>query len=225
MGLISYISLYQKELDNAKLICYNPLVDIKTAYEKISDIHGHLVKAETFRGYPAFTVLFAGITAFLFAAVQSSIRNKISDKAFIIQWLIVAGINVSIISMEILMDYFKKNSYFKKRQMIIVFLQFIPSLTAGLLVAVIFLKYQISSLNLLPGIWAILFSMGIFSMRPYLARFTGYIGLFYMIAGCCLIYIAPENMSLSPWSMGFTFGTGHIFAAYVLYLDIERYKK
>lgn len=199
-------------------------MDINSAFKQISDIHKHLSKSEIFRGYPAITVLFAGITAFVSAFLQSFIKNKISDETFIIQWMIVAGIIVLVVAIEILINYFTKDSNFQKRQMMLVFLQFVPSLTAGLLIAVIFLKYEVSSLKLLPGIWAILFSMGIFSMRPYLARLVGYVGLFYLLAGCVLLCIAPLDMSLSPWAMGVVFGTGHIFAAYALYLDIERYK-
>jgi hypothetical protein len=166
----------------------------------------------------------AGIIAFVFAFVQSFTGKNISEETFIVQWMMVAGIIILVITAEILINYFTKDSEFQKKQMIIVFLQFIPSLTAGLLIAVIFLKYEVSSLRLLPGIWSILFSLGIFSMRPYLTRLVGYVGLFYLLSGCALLYMAPLNMSLTPWSMGIVFGTGHLFAAYALYLDIERYK-
>jgi hypothetical protein len=67
-----------------------------------------------------------------------------------------------------------------------------------------------------------IFGLGIYSMRPYLPRMVAYVAFFYLFAGTVLFFLVRYNLSFSPWGMGITFGTGHLFAALILHLDIKR---
>ena len=63
------------------------------------------------------------------------------------------------------------------------------------------------------------FALGIFACRPYLPSKVFWVGLFYLVAGCLLLL---PTLHWQAWGMGLVFGFGQIFAALVLYWDLER---
>ena len=99
--------------------------------------------------------------------------------------------------------------------------QFLPSILAGAMITYAVAEYHWTSVPLLPGIWAMLFGMGVFASRRLLPKPTFLIGGFYMLAGL-LILTLPRDAALSPWTMGLTFGIGQIAAAFMLYWTLER---
>lgn len=197
-------------------------MEISKAVNQISEIHKHLAKSEIFYGYKPKTLLIVGIIAFLIAAIQTWWIIPVSNIIFLVQWLVTGTIIAIIIGGNIIYNYLKSGSNFEIHQMSKVFLQFVPNMIAGFIITGVMLLLESSAIVFLPGIWAILFSLGIFSMRPYLPRMVGYVALFYLIAGAVLLYIVRYNLSFSPWGMGLTFGTGHIFASLILRLNIKR---
>jgi len=80
--------------------------------------------------------------------------------------------------------------------------------------------YANQILWILPGLWAMLFSMGIFASYRLLPKATFWVALFYMIAGTILLTLGED--ALSPWAMGLPFGAGQLFAAAILYWTLER---
>src|SRR5262249_29795964 len=98
--------------------------------------------------------------------------------------------------------------------------QFAPCLAAGALVQFAVVTYASDVLWMLPGIWAVLFSLGIFASYRLLPRPTFWVALFYLIAGTFLLTLRED--ALSPWAMGLPFGAGQLFAAAVLYWTLER---
>ena len=74
---------------------------------------------------------------------------------------------------------------------------------------------------LLPGLWMILFSMGVFASRRILSKSVSFVGAYYLLAGL-LVLSLPARQQLSPWVMGGVFGVGQLFASLVLYWTLER---
>ena len=97
---------------------------------------------------------------------------------------------------------------------------FAPCLAAGGLVMVAVVTYAPDILWMLPGLWAMLFSLGIFASYRLLPKPTFWVALFYMIAGTMLLTLREE--ALSPWAMGVPFAIGQLFSAAVLYWTLER---
>ncbi|MDC7227686.1 MAG: hypothetical protein PQJ61_13050 [Spirochaetales bacterium] len=197
-------------------------MDIEKAVDQISEIHSHLAKSETFYGFKPLILLLVGLTAMIVAGLQSWLMPSINDMIFLLQWLVVGVVIIVIIYGNIIYNYLRYGSNFEIHQMTKVCLQFVPSLVAGTIVTAVILLFEKSSSALLPGLWAILFGLGIFSMRPYLPRYVGFIALYYFIVGGVLMYLTAFDLSFSPWGMGLTFGVGHLLAALIMHLGIER---
>ncbi len=197
-------------------------MDVNKAADQISEIHRHLVKSEVFYGFKPVILLLVGLTAIAAAVVQSWLMPPAADVIFLIQWMIVGCIIIVIIYGNIIYNYLKSGSNYEIHQMMRVCMQFVPSLVAGSIITGVLFLLQTPAVAFLPGIWAIIFGLGIFSMRPYLPRFIGWSALFYLLAGGLLLYLVRYNLSYSPWGMGLTFGVGHLFASLIMHLDIER---
>ena len=98
--------------------------------------------------------------------------------------------------------------------------QFLPCVIAGGLLMVVLLRWVPESLWMLPGLWLMLFSLGIFASYRLLPRATFWVALFYLLAGTLCLTLGEA--ALSPWAMGLPFGAGQLFAAAVLYWTLER---
>ncbi len=70
---------------------------------------------------------------------------------------------------------------------------------------------------MLPGLWQIFFSLGIFASCRLLARATFWVAVFYLGTGLTVLALARGEAALSPWAMGLPFGVGQLLAAAVLY--------
>jgi hypothetical protein len=93
---------------------------------------------------------------------------------------------------------------------------------AGALITLVIDAYAASAFWMLPGLWAILFAMGVFASRPMLPRAMTLVGGFYLLAGLCALVWSHETKDFSPAVMGITFGIGQSLAAAVLYASLER---
>ena len=110
-----------------------------------------------------------------------------------------------------------------RRTTIIAVEQFVPSLVAGGLLTLVIVKRASDSAWVLPGLWAILFSLGIFASCQLLPRAVSIAGAWYLSQEY-LLWRGAKGIPLSPWIMGITFGLGQLLAAVVLHFTLERFK-
>ena len=68
---------------------------------------------------------------------------------------------------------------------------------------------------MLPGLWQVIFSLGIFSSCRFLPRPMLAAGAWYMLTGLFAITLG-DTRALSPWTMGFAFGVGQLLVAGIL---------
>jgi hypothetical protein len=95
-------------------------------------------------------------------------------------------------------------------------LQLLPALLAGVLVTMVFLSAAPQAVWMLPGLWEILFSLGVFASCRFLPREMVVAGIWYLAAGLACLIVASGARSLSPWTMGIPFGVGQLLVAFVL---------
>ncbi len=197
-------------------------MEIHKALDQISEIHGQLAKAGTYQGYRAVPVALSGAFALLAGALQARVIGNESPQAFVVYWLGVAFLAAVISAGGIVYSYVHQESQLTRRRTRIVVGQLLPCLAAGAMVTVPFTVAGSDFIAFLPGIWAILYGLGVFASRPYLPKMIGWIALFYFAAGGILLTLADGAASLSPWGVGLTFGVGQVLAGIVLYWNLER---
>ncbi|MHC5062771.1 MAG: hypothetical protein ACYTG5_02210 [Planctomycetota bacterium] len=197
-------------------------MELQRALSQISEIHAQVLKQELFEGFRAVTMATTGLIAVLAAAVQSSIWTPLTPADYAWYWIIVAVLCTSICAADLLLGSRLRERDYLKRRTIPVLVQFVPAVVVGALLTWGILNLEPATQILLPGLWAFVYSLGLFSSRPYLPRAVGWVGAFYMLAGTVLLMTAGSSSGLSPWGMGVTFGLGQLGFALVLHINLER---
>src|SRR5262249_60382656 len=93
--------------------------------------------------------------------------------------------------------------------------QYIPAGVAGTLLTVVLYRYATDSLPLLPGLWQIIFSLGVFASCRSLPRGMFAVGVWYLAAGLASLSLA-NAAPFSPFAMAIPFGLGQFLMAFVL---------
>lgn len=195
-------------------------MDISQALEQLNEIRHHLGRNEIYRGYRSRTLALMGGVGLLGSAVLQFAWSDTSSIEKVGFWVAVAAVNMAIASWEILGDYGNLKTDHQRRLTRRTVGQFLPTLATGALLTGTLVKLG-DHLDLLPGLWAALFSMGIFASRPYLPRGVGWVGAYFLTAGA--LFLAYSATSLEqPWLMGAVFGCGQFMLAYVMYQNLER---
>jgi hypothetical protein len=196
-------------------------MDVTEAIDRISEIHEQLAKAEVHRGSRPLPVLISGLFGLGAAALQPWLVSGANPLSFLRYWVIAGVICGAVAASEIVLNYTLHEDTFSRRKTRQVIGQFLPCLLAGTAVTIV-LGAREALIPLLPGLWAMTFSIGIFAARPYLPRTTGWLGLYYFCSGTWLLMTAVDASALSGWRVGATFGIGQVAAALVLHLHWER---
>jgi hypothetical protein len=167
-------------------------------------------------------VACSGIAGLIAAAAQPRGIGWNDPIGFVLYWVAVAAVCALIASSEIAHNFIVRESKTERRRTRRVIAQFVPALAAGAIVSGTFVRLSPALIAALPGLWSLFFGLGIFASRPYLPRASGWVALFYFVAGIGLLWLSPSGVPRSPWSVGGTFGAGQLLAALVLYLNRER---
>jgi len=194
--------------------------NLAEALERINEIHGHMAKGEIYRGYRPLPIAIAGAGGLVGAAVQGFVINPGDSLAFVYFWLGVAGLSAALAEPMVLVHLMRQSSY-ERRRTLHVWGQFIPCLVAGALVGLGVSNALPEATSLLPGLWTMIFSLGVFSSRPFLPRATGWVALYYLTAGAWLV-LNPPDITQPLWPLAWIFFIGQCAGGLIIYLNIER---
>jgi hypothetical protein len=199
-------------------------VELEEALDRIEEIRVHLAGTETFRGYRAVAVALTGLAAAAAALVQPGIVGEPArDPArYVIWWSFVAVLCAVCTGAQILYQYIRCHSRLQRSTTRTVVGQLVPGVVAGASITWSLGIRHPEQAVLLPALWAVIISLGIFASRRFLPRAIGWVGLYYLLAGSLIFEFLPGPAALSPWVMGVTFGLGQTAAAIVLHWNLER---
>jgi hypothetical protein len=96
--------------------------------------------------------------------------------------------------------------------------QFLPSAAVGGLVTLVLVRAVPGSVWMLPGLWQVIFSLGVFSSCRFLPRSMALAGAWYLLTGLSTIALG-DSRALSPWTMGIAYGVGQVIVGGILYFS------
>ena len=89
-------------------------------------------------------------------------------------------------------------------------------MAVGSLLTVVLLRVAPRDCWMLPGLWQLIFSLGVFASCRFLPRHMFAVGVWYLATGLFCLAAAGAARTLSPWLMGIPFGVGQLMVAAVL---------
>jgi hypothetical protein len=196
------------------------MTELEKALADIDAIKNQLARGAEFRGYGPATVAFTGLLAVAAAILQAAwlVNPTEQPSTFVAVWFATAGVGAFLIAAEAVTRSRRLHSALADEMIYAAFVQFLPACVAGGLLAVVLTRFAPETAWMLPGLWQILFSLGIFASCNLLPKALFAAGVWYLVCGLVGIAIAATgHLILSPWVMGVPFGIGQLIFAAILY--------
>ena len=199
-------------------------MELREALSQISEIHQQMARSEVFRGYRSITVGFSGVLGVLAAAYQTrwvpSPEHELGR--YLVLWFSVAAASLGVAGIELYWRTRRSGPGLAQQMTQLAVGQFLPAVVVGGLLTCCIYRAAPEVAWMLPGLWSLIFGLGVFASYRLLPGQAAWVGLFYVICGCgCLIWGQGE-FAFSPWQMGISFGGGQLMAALILYWTLER---
>lgn len=195
-------------------------MELRDALTQIEEIRLRLAEAELFRGYRAGPAAFSGLLAVAAAGLQAAVWPEPAEHvpAWLALWLGVALLSVVAAGLGMLargMTPTRAATWSAVGQLL-------PCLLAGGLVTAALAPQGPELVARLPGLWQVLFGLGLFASARFLPRPVYAVAAGYLFCGAVVLALARGPHALSPWAMGLPFGVGQLAAAAILYWHLER---
>ncbi|QEL14459.1 hypothetical protein [Limnoglobus roseus] len=199
-------------------------MQLREALTQIAEIRSAVAATEQFRGYRAVPVAFSGGLAILAAAVQPLLLPSPGDdlRGYLLLWFSVAILGLGAAGLRIVKRDWFAASVMRRELTRHAVAQFAPCLAAGLLVTVAIARHSADAAWILPGVWQVVFSLGVFASWRLLPKPTVWVGVFYLLAGTYNLAFSHGPAAFDPWAMGGPFGLGQLAVAAILYWNLER---
>ena len=193
--------------------------DLDKALADIIAIRSQLAAGTAFRGYGPVTMAATGAVAFGTALAQFVWLDDPTAHplAFLLGWAAAAALSALIIWVEMLARSRRHHSGLADAMIYQAVEQFLPSAVAGILLAAMLWKFAPDALWMLPGLWQVLVSLGVFASVRSLPRSVALGGAFYFLVGFTVLILASQSHTLSPWTMGLPFVIGQSLMAAILH--------
>jgi len=193
--------------------------DLDKALADIIAIRSQLAAGTAFRGYgPATMAATAAVALFTALIQQIVLRDPTAEPlAFLLGWATAACVSLTMIWVEMRARSRRHHSGLADAMIHQAVEQFLPAGIAGVLLAVLMWKFAPEALWMLPGLWQILTSLGVFASVRSLPRTVALAGAFYFLAGFAVLLLGSASHALSPWTMGLPFAIGQGLMAGILY--------
>lgn len=192
--------------------------DLHKAIGDISSIRRQIARSTEFRGYGPATLAGTAAFAVMAAGVQSL---WVSDPAnhiasYLSIWIWTAFLSATLIAVQMHTRTRRIHSGLADEMIRMAVEQFLPSGVAGFFLTIVLVRFVPSAQWMLPGLWQIVFSLGVFSSCRFLPRPMLAAGAWYMLTGLMCMAVGGTR-ALSPWTMGIPFGAGQLLVAGILF--------
>lgn len=196
--------------------------DLHKALGDITSIRRQVAGSMVFRGYGPFTLAATGLLAISAAVVQSVLLPQPAHHiaAYLGIWIPAAILSITLAGWQMYTRSRRIHSSMSGEMIQMAVEQFLPAVAAGFLLTVVILRAAPAQAWMLPGLWQLVFSLGIFSSRRFLPRPIVAAGVWYMLTGLICIGLDGPR-SLSPWAMGIPFGVGQLLVAAILFFTLR----
>jgi len=193
--------------------------DLDKALADIIAIRSQLAAGTAFAGYGPAAIAATSVVALVTVVLQYSFLKDPTHHplTFLFGWALAALLSAAMILTEMIARSRRRHSGLADAMIHQAVEQFLPSAVAGVLLAIVLWKFAIESLWLLPGLWQVLVSLGVFASVRFLPRSVAIAGAWYFVAGFVVLLIASHDHALSPWTMGLPFVIGQALMATILY--------
>jgi hypothetical protein len=191
--------------------------ELHKALGDISSIRRQMAASTQFRGYGPATLALTGGIALAAAGVQAVCLHDPANhmRVYLAIWLATAVLGATVAGVQVYTRTRRIHSGLSDEMIRMAVEQFMPAVAAGFLLTAAITLYVPDAVWMLPGLWQVIFSLGVFSSCRFLPRPMHIAGAWYLCTGLTCIAFG-DGRALSPWTMGLAFGVGQLLVAGIL---------
>jgi len=199
-------------------------MDLQEALSQISEIRQQMASSGVFRGYRSTTVSFSGALGLLAAALQSWwVPSPATHlERYLSLWIGVAVVSLVVAGAELYRRAQSAGPGLAQHMTRLALGQFMPCVVVGALLTICIYRTAPQVAWMLPGLWSLVFGLGVFASYRLLPQQVFWVGSFYVLCGCGCLLCGQGEHAFSPWQMGLSFGGGQLMSAAILYWVLER---
>jgi len=195
--------------------------ELAKALADIVEIRSRLARSSEFLGLGPAALAASGALACLVATAQSILPGATDPIPYFAAWVATAVVACALIGTEMLRRARRHHVGLADQMIREAVLHFVPAGVAGAALLAVFARFAPAELWLVPGLWLILVSLGIFAAARSLPQGTIYAGAWYFLSGFAVLMLAATDHGLHPWSMGLPFALGQCGIALIVHRATE----
>ncbi len=140
---------------------------LNDALSQIADIRQQIAHSQAFNGYRSLTTGLTGVIAIVASLLQKwLVVDPIHHmNRYLVIWLVVALVSIIVVGIELAIRCWRSDQPLQRELSFHAMEQMIPSLAAGALLTFVVTQFAEEIAWVLPGIWSILFGLGVFRLR------------------------------------------------------------
>jgi hypothetical protein len=200
--------------------------DLNKALGDISSIRRQMARSTEFRGYGPATLASTGLIAILSAVTQQIWLPDPARHVFVYLgiWFTTAALSAGIIGTQMVTRAQRVHSGMADEMIRMAVEQFLPSMGAGVLVTFVLVDRAPGIAWMLPSLWLVTFSLGVFASCRFLPRLILLAGVWYLAMGLVTLSLG-DTRALAPWTMGLAYGAGQLLVAAILALSTKETRR
>jgi hypothetical protein len=193
-------------------------MQLKQALTEISALRLEMARNTEFRGFGPATLAMTGGLAIAAAVIQGRcLRDPASEiGGYLGLWTGTAILSVALVAAEAVRRSRKAHQGLADDMLAAAAGQFLPAAFAGVLLTFVLLARAPETLWMLPGLWQVILSVGLFAACRNLPPSLRIVAGWYLAAGLTYLAAARGEHAFSPWAMGLPFAIGEFLAAMLL---------
>jgi len=186
-------------------------MEVRQAIADLAEVRDRLAKIQRFDGYSGSAAIASGFAALVAGALQFRLvphpTGPAQHAVYLALWLGCLGVALAINYGAILVWRARNRGAQARVQIRTVGMTILPAIVAGGVITFAFTSR--GEYDLLPGLWCVMYGLGIFASRAMVPHDVAYVAAGFGAFGTLLLLI-PGIGPLDWWVMPAAFGFGQI---------------
>ena len=199
------------------------MTDLNRALVDIRNIRRQVAQTTEFRGYGPLTLSATAVLALLAGVVQAQWIPEPANYPvqYVALWLTTAVLCAALIVSQMLTRAKRLHSGIADEMIRMAVAQFLPAAIAGAILPFVLLRVSRDVFWLMPGLWQIIFSLGVFASCRCLPRPMLLVGGWFLLTGLACVAIGDER-ALVPATMSGAYAIGMTMVAAIHHLSAKK---
>jgi hypothetical protein len=199
------------------------MTDLNQALADIRDIRRQVAETTEFRGYGPLTLSATAVVAVIAGVAQSRLlpRPESHPEQYVALWLSVGVFCGTLIITQMLKRANRLHAVMADEMIRMAVTQSLPAGIAGLILPFVLLNITRNVFWMLPGLWQIIFSLGVFACSRCLPRAMLLAGVWFLLTGFTCLALG-DNRALASTTMSGTYAVGMTLVAVIHYLAANK---